>query len=216
MARTRVPPQALTKVNVERLIKKDAEADKAKRAAKAQERKQTKATKSAPASTPAIDPAAVATKQQAEREAALKTMAEDYGVFKAEWVGESGVPCPSFDEWMASQGYNPDGSVRVQDKATYQGSMLALVTARKHYVKAANGILCNGDLLATALGGLNRAQVIDVLVRALGLGSNPYTALNPGQQSMNLRNRARVSVRKGTLKLEDIVSAVEKESRRPA
>lgn len=211
MARSRVSPQPITKVNAERLILKDKQAAAAKRAEKAAQKKafaeMVKATKSAPV-VPPVDPAVVAAKQQAEREAALAAQRVDFEALMPE--------DQTFDEFLADAGYNPDGSVRVAEKQTYQGPMLALVTARRHYVKAPNGILCNGDLLATALGGLNREQVVDVLVQALGMGSNPYTALNPGQQSMNLRNRARVAVRKGTLKLEDIVAAVEKAARRPA
>lgn len=82
-------------------------------------------------------------------------------------------------------------------KTKYIGPMLALKTARKSYVKAANGIQCNGDDLAMLCGQYPREMVVEGLIQALGLPGNPYLSLNPGQQSMNLRNKARHALKAG-------------------
>ena len=98
----------------------------------------------------------------------------------------------SFEQACESMGIDPQtGAPVAAEKQRYSGPMLALVATRKSYVKAANGIQCNGDELATSLGHLKREQVIQVCMKLLGLESNPYSHLNPGQQSMNLRNKLR-------------------------
>ena len=79
----------------------------------------------------------------------------------------------------------------------YEGPMLALVAARKSYVKGSNGNPHNGDLIGRAFGAMARPDVIRVCVALLGLPGNPYLALNPGQQSMNLRNKLRHAIRNG-------------------
>lgn len=89
----------------------------------------------------------------------------------------------------------------------YFGPMLALKEARKHYVKAANGIECNGDALALICGKYDRDHTVRALIVVLGLGHNPYLHLNPGQQSMNLRNKARHQFKNGTLTAEQIEKA---------
>lgn len=83
-------------------------------------------------------------------------------------------------------------------KTPYMGPMLALRSASKHYVK---GLHC-GDEIATAFSGLKSEATIEACIAALGLGFNPYTHLNIGQQSMNLRNRIRAAYKKGTLNIE--------------
>ena len=40
------------------------------------------------------------------------------------------------------------------------------------------------------------------------LHGNPYAHLNPGQQSMNLRNKARAQLKAGLLKLADVEAAL--------
>jgi hypothetical protein len=94
-------------------------------------------------------------------------------------------------------------------KHVYDGPMIALKSARVHYVKAANGILCNGDALATICGAHTREQTVKALIIALKLPGNPYMALNPGQQSMNLRNRARHAIKAGTLTMAEVNAAFE-------
>lgn len=89
----------------------------------------------------------------------------------------------------------------------YDGPMLALVAARKHYVKAANGILCNGDQLANLCGKHTREETVKALIVALKLPGNPYLTLNPGQQSMNLRNKARNALKNGLLTIAEVEAA---------
>jgi hypothetical protein len=74
-------------------------------------------------------------------------------------------------------------------------------------VKAANGILCNGDRLATICGEHDRATTVKALIVALKLPNNPSLALNPGQQSMNLRNKARNALKNGTLTYAEVDAA---------
>jgi len=112
-----------------------------------------------------------------------------------------GVPV---EQVLADMGLNPDGTPAVAAKSGYFGPMLALKTAVKRYVKAANGQPCNGDEVAILCGQYSRETVVKALIAALGLGHNPYAHLNPGQQSMNLRNKARHAVRSGLIRLADI------------
>lgn len=103
--------------------------------------------------------------------------------------GERSIPDGYVDAYIAEQ--------LTPVKTKYTGPMLALKTARKAYVKAANGIQCNGDDLAMMCGQYPRETVVEGLIQALGLPGNPYLSLNPGQQSMNLRNKARHALKAG-------------------
>jgi hypothetical protein len=109
-------------------------------------------------------------------------------------------------------GVDPDTYVAEQladtPKTGYVGPMLALRTAVKTYVKAANGQPCCGDDLATICGAYPREAVVAGLIAALGLGSNPYMHLNPGQQSMNLRNKARTALKNGVVTADQIRTAL--------
>jgi hypothetical protein len=109
-------------------------------------------------------------------------------------------------------GVDPDTYVAEQladtPKSGYVGPMLALRTAVKKYVVAANGQPCCGDDLASICGAYPREAVVAGLVAALGLGSNPYLHLNPGQQSMNLRNKARTAIKSGVLSADQIRAAL--------
>lgn len=114
----------------------------------------------------------------------------------------------SFEEACESMGVDPTtGAPVVAEKQRYQGPMLALVAARKAYIKTANGNPCNGDPLALALGSLSREDVCRVCIKALGLPNNPYTHLNPGQQSMNLRNKLRHAIKQGFVTMADVEAA---------
>lgn len=104
-------------------------------------------------------------------------------------------PEASHESWAAQK--IADGWKYGPVKTKYNGPMLALKTARKAYVKAANGIQCNGDDLAIMCGQYPRETVVKGLIQALGLPGNPYLSLNPGQQSMNLRNKARHALKAG-------------------
>jgi hypothetical protein len=80
----------------------------------------------------------------------------------------------------------------------YQGPMLALRKAARHYVR---GIHC-GDPLAALLDGMARADVVSclgtfLLKEGITTAQNPYLHLNEGQQSMNLRNKFRGAVKNG-------------------
>lgn len=88
---------------------------------------------------------------------------------------------------------------------SYAGSMLALREAKARYVRAANGRLRSTDPLAEALDAVEPSGVVTIAKLALELSENPYTRLNIGQQSMNLRNRMRFAIKKGTLTVEDVI-----------
>jgi hypothetical protein len=51
-------------------------------------------------------------------------------------------------------------------------------------------------------------HVITLAKIVLELPENPYTQLNTGQQSMNLRNRMRGAIKKGTLTLDAIAECI--------
>lgn len=85
---------------------------------------------------------------------------------------------------------------------TYDGSMLSLSDRVKAgaYVKGSNGQLRSNDDVAIAFDAVPAKRVVPLALEFLGLtaAQNPYAALNYGQQSMNLRNKIRGAVRKGT------------------
>lgn len=95
---------------------------------------------------------------------------------------------------------NPDGTRK------YVGSMLALADRVKQgvYVKGVTGQLRSNDELAHILDGVTPNGVIQTAKAVLELDANPYSHLNVGQQSMNLRNKLRGSLRKGTITLDAI------------
>ena len=109
-------------------------------------------------------------------------------------------------------GVDPDTYVAEQlaeTKTGYTGPMLALRRAVVNYVKAPNGQPCCGDDLAQVCGQYTREQVVTGLLVALALPSNPYAHLNPGQQSMNLRNKARAALKGGALTISQIRQALQ-------
>jgi hypothetical protein len=93
----------------------------------------------------------------------------------------------------------------------YTGPMLALRErlAAGAYSKAINGQPCCGDAIAIKLGTLNPAQVIRACIIAMNLPANPYTHLNVGQQSMNLRNKLRGCMKRGEFGFGVVAEAVE-------
>ncbi len=111
----------------------------------------------------------------------------------------------------AALGVDPDAYIAEQlqpVKVRYAGPMLALRRAVGGYVKAQNGQPCCGDTLATLCGQHTREAVVAGLIAALKLDSNPYAHLNPGQQSMNLRNKTRAALRDGFLQLADVATCL--------
>ena len=91
----------------------------------------------------------------------------------------------------------------------YVGPMLALRTAKEHYVKGPGGRLHSGDPVATAFAALIPAGVVAICLKLLGMSTNKYAALNIGQQSMNLRNLVRGALKNGKLTPEAVIAAVE-------
>lgn len=93
----------------------------------------------------------------------------------------------------------------------YFGPMLALRSRSKAgaYTKAANGQLCCADDVASILGALQPHDVIRACIIAMALPSNPYTHLNIGQQSMNLRNKLRGCLKRGEFGMGVLREAVE-------
>lgn len=170
--------------------------------------------------------AAQAKTEAARKKASKKALAESRKP-KAEAPKRTGAPTKSADAKAAEHaayvaalrvdaealGVDPDTYVAEQltdaPKITgYVGPMLALRTAVKKYVKAENGQPCNGDELALACGRYSREAVVAGLIAAMGLGANPYPHLNPGQQSMNLRNKARAQVKSGQLQMAAVEAAL--------
>lgn len=125
---------------------------------------------------------------------------------------EAEVTGMTFEEACASMGIDPQTGqpVEQEEKSGYAGPMLALRRRLKAgaYKKAENGRPCCGDAIAVLCGKHTREVIVKALIVALGLGSNPYAHLNPGQQSMNLRNKARAAVKNGTLEIAKIEAAL--------
>lgn len=96
---------------------------------------------------------------------------------------------------------------------TYLGSMLALSDRVKEgaYVKSGTGQLRSNDELANALDLVPVDNVIKLAKIVLKLDENPYTKLNAGQQSMNLRNRMRGAIKKGDFTIADVKAVIEAE-----
>jgi hypothetical protein len=185
--KTRQPIKALNKSA--ETIAVQAKAEKQRKAASKKALKEATAPKTPKAPKP--EPAAKsADAKKAEHDAyvqALRIDAEALGVDPDTYVAEQLADTP---------------------KSGYVGPMLALRTAVKKYVVAANGQPCCGDDLASICGAYPREAVVAGLVAALGLGSNPYLHLNPGQQSMNLRNKARTAIKSGVLSADQIRAAL--------
>jgi len=213
--RARQPVKALNKSPAE--IAAQAQADKERKAASRKALRETKkaeaqAAKQEPikdlpaapeAATPKIEPSIA--EQIAKRDGELELMRATLRVDAVAILGDKATP-------EAIEAYVAEQMVVPEEKTRYSGPMLALVSARKNYVQAANGILCNGDPLAMLCGKYTREQVVASLGRLLfdkGLTTsvNPYIALNPGQQSMNLRNKARHALKAGIIKAADLDAA---------
>lgn len=137
-----------------------------------------KLEKQAAATKKKADAEAAKVAKAAEREAAAKLTKEQREAKAAEQA-------------EARKAANPDG------KRTYFGSMLTLSDKVKAgaYVKGLNGQLRSDDDVATTLEVVKPENVVKLIMEVLGLTVNPYTHLNIGQQSMNLRNKLRGALR---------------------
>lgn len=140
----------------------------------------------------------------AEQAAYLKTLAEDARAVIGEDATEEQIAA-----YVKAQ-LAPATKIPSQG---YQGPMLALRDAAKHYTTGKNGNPHCNDMVAELLQQLSREQTVDVLGHLLfdakvTTAVNPYITLNPGQQSMNLRNKLRGALKNGTVKFETVEAAV--------
>lgn len=134
---------------------------------------------------------------------------EDY-IEDAETLGEE--LDSEEDDQTDEDSANEQADADEEDEATgYQGSMIRLRErmAEGAYQKAVNGQPCCGDRVATLLGTLQPAQVIRACIVAMALPANPYSHLNVGQQSMNLRNKLRGCFKREEFGFGVLVEAVE-------
>lgn len=199
MAKNRQPVRALN-LTPEQV----ANAAKAEKARKATSKAALKAAREAAnADAPEADPVSTQAElpEAAKPDHADQDRANAIAAQRVDWEALGSVG--TFEAYLVEQGFEPDGTAH-EAKTPYAGPMLALVAARRTYVKAANGILCNGSPLAVLCGQYKREVVVAALVDALKLPGNPYLTLNPGQQSMNLRNKARHAMVNGTLAMGEI------------
>lgn len=227
MARANPKPPTFTKTQLATAIKEDDAKRRSKAAAK-------RAAKKQPAKDAQEAAKAAAAAKAAEHEAARDKDAEQAAYIKALKVdaeaiwfgglseveqeevnaGERSCPEEFITAYVAKELDLPaDSGERKQRELTYFGPMLALRTAAKTYVKAANGILCNGDQLAIECGKYSREVTVTGLLHALIdaklEAGNRYAHMNPGQQSMNLRNRCRNQIKAGTLTMAQVIHGLE-------
>ena len=119
----------------------------------------------------------------------------------------------SFEAACESMGISPVTGQPVDakpNKHVYTGPMLALRERSKAgaYVKGANGNPHCNDAIAQAFAALTREQVVAACLQLLDLSYNPYTSLNPGQQSMNLRNKLRHQYKNGMVSASRLAQVV--------
>lgn len=150
----------------------------------------------------------------ASAEAVVQSLADTLRVAHAANLAaareEAKVLGVSFEAACESMGVDPvTGHPIVGDNKPvfgYSGPMLALRERSKagHYVKGTNGNPHCGDVVADALQVLSRERVVQVCIKLLNLEGNPYLHLNPGQQSMNLRNKLRHAVKSGQVSIDAV------------
>jgi hypothetical protein len=119
----------------------------------------------------------------------------------------------SFEAACESMGISPVTGQPVDakpNKHVYTGPMLALRERSKAgaYVKGANGNPHCNDAIAQAFAALTREQVVAACLQLLDLSYNPYVSLNPGQQSMNLRNKLRHQYKNGMVSASRLAQVV--------
>jgi hypothetical protein len=210
MTKTRQPIKPLNPTSASTAA--NAAAEKARKAAS---KKALKAAKE-----PAVNPktAAIEALNQAwlaSESARVERQAEDAANALKTAKTDAEATGVTLEAMAAEMGINPLTGAPATTKSgvevsTYSGPMLALRARAKAgtYIKMANGNPSCNDPLAAALGALTREQVIRVLLDSMKLSFNPYAGLNPGQQSMNLRNKARGQIKNGLLKFEVITTAI--------
>lgn len=144
--------------------------------------------------------------KKAEREAAAAAKKAESDKKRADAQAERQKKIDERDALMAQRKKEREEAVakaaaegKTTRERTYDGSMLALADRVKQgvYVKGTNGQLRCQDEVALALDGVPAKKIVPLLMEVFQLEDNPYSALNYGQQSMNLRNRLRGALRKG-------------------
>jgi len=181
-----------------------AKADRARKAAskaaaKAAVAAQNAATFGAP--TPKTEPTPKPDHTAQDRANALETARVD-----AEALGVA------FEQQCAEMGIDPKtGAPVVVEHGLSPGaiSMLPLRAAALHYVR---GVHCADDI-GMAFDVCTAAQTIAIVGKILvehGVLEvrNPYLHLNPGQQSMNLRNKLRGAIKNGFVKIGEVQDAI--------
>lgn len=211
---TRSAPRALKASNIAQAIKAGDDARKTKLAAKRATKKAVKTaeTEAQKQARVAVELAAVAARDKEQERAAYVE------ALRVDWTAEGGEDGTglTFEQYVSSNIGEPeadDAPARKKREQTYFGPMLALRVAAKTYVKAKNGILCSGDPFALMCGEYKPSVVIRALRDAMTSKSLPFNfnpAWNPGQQSMNLRNKARHHNSEGTLSLAYIRECLER------
>ena len=177
----------------------DAAAEKARKAARRKALRESRVAEeqaAKPAAPVRVEPTPdeIAAKHAADREAYAAALRIDAAALGLEGDAADAYVAESLDP-------------KPEAKHAYTGPMLILRDAAKHYTKGANGNPHCNDQMAQILDGLNREQVVTLLIKAMKLEGNPYLHLNPGQQSMNLRNKARGQIKNGLLQFADIIAA---------
>lgn len=164
------------------------------------------------ATAPAVDTKAADAEVMAKAKAELKAKEDATKAEKvaAREAAKAEKDAAKAEKAAAREAAKAERQARIAELAegkTYHGSMLALADRVKSgaYVKGANGQLRTTDELAIALDGASPTDVIRIGLDVLQVEDNPYVKLNVGQQSMNLRNRMRGAIKKGTLTIAQVV-----------
>lgn len=136
--------------------------------------------------------------KKAEREAAAATKVAEAEAKKAERAAKKAERDAALAERAAALAESGRKCVV---------SMLSLADRVKSgaYVKGLNGQLRSNDDVAVALDAVPAFNVIKLILEVLNLESNPYSALNVGQQSMNLRNKLRGAISRGEVTIEKVI-----------
>lgn len=214
----RVP--GVSRKGVESMLAKDAERVQAKRQASAEKRQADKqAAEAARAEAEAkrlAEQEAQARAREAQAAEDAKAHLETLRTDALATLGESATDA-QVAAYIREQGVDPATGVALkQAKTGYDGPMIALRSARQHYKVGPNGILNNGDNLASIASKYSRQDTVSALIKALGLAGNPYLKLNPGQQSMNLRNKTRHAISEGRVSLAQVQAAYDELGFKPA
>jgi hypothetical protein len=165
---------------------------------------------------PTIAQEIAATKATAEekalkREQAAAAKAEKQqaaGLAKAAKLAEKGMKQAERDAKAAAKAAELDALKESGRK--YVGPMIALAAkvAEGKYTKSTMGQLNCGDELARLLDCVPGHNIVELGRIVLELEVNPYINLNPGQQSMSMRNRLRGALKKNVITVEQLQKVI--------